>query len=85
MDRSQEERARNLVDELKKHSTDSGFCVIGGKVVVRRPAAVAIFQDAPTTYDETDLKNAIELGLLEKNQINGFVVNGWERYQRKKS
>jgi hypothetical protein len=85
MDSSQEERARRLVDELKNsHSSDIGFCLVGGKVVIRRPAAVAIFTDALTTFDETDLNNAVELGLLEKSQINGFVVNAWERYQRKK-
>ena len=48
--------------------------VMQGAVVIRCPGAS--FKDSPTTYDEADLKNAIELNLLEKRKMRADTFIG---------
>ena len=47
-----------------------------GIVVMRCPGSP--YADTPTTFDETDLENAISLGLLRKQRIVGSYE--WEYY-----
>lgn len=66
-----EQRARDMVKTLKGNC---GFVFYSGTVVAR--CAGAPYVDAPTPYDEIDLKNAIELGLLEKRKLTVSSVTG---------
>jgi hypothetical protein len=75
MQRYTEERARKMVKELKGDKDYSGFIVKSGIVVKCRSGSVRT--DAPTIYDETDLKNAIDLRLLEKRKVSGSVEWEW--------
>jgi len=81
MDDSEKERAQRLVDELKD-SFNCGLLLVEGKVVVRCHN-VRNFTDTATIFGEVDLKNAIELGLLEKREYRELIR--WEDYQPKKS
>jgi len=47
-----------------------------GIIVMRCPGSP--YTDTPTTFDETDLENAITLGLVRKQQIVGSYE--WEYY-----
>jgi hypothetical protein len=76
MDDSQRERAVDMVDQLKESATNCGLLLIQGIVAMRCPGSP--YTDTPTTFDETDLNNAISLGLLRKQQIVGSFE--WEYY-----
>jgi len=76
MDASQQERAIEMVDQLKHAGTNCGFLAIQATVVMRCPGSPCT--DTPTTFDETDLQNAISLGLVRKQKIVGSFE--WEYY-----
>jgi hypothetical protein len=81
MDDVQEHRARELVEEVKRR-TKCGLLTKQGTVVLRRPGSP--YTDEPlVTFDETDLHNAIALGLLEKQRIKGSFE--WEWYVAKET
>lgn len=67
MEKAQEERAHKLINRLEATGTDCGLLIIKGAVVLRCPDAP--YNDAPTTFAETDLQNAVALGLLEKRTM----------------
>jgi uncharacterized iron-regulated protein len=69
MDESQEERARDMVDQLKSCPPNYGLLVMGSVVVMRGPGTP--FHDSPTMFEEADLKNAIALGLLKERRMVG--------------
>jgi hypothetical protein len=76
MDGFQDERARNLVGELEREGINSGLLVLQGAVVLRR--SFAPYTDFPMAlFDETDLRNAVELDLLEKQKILGDPEWEW--------
>jgi hypothetical protein len=75
MEANKEKRARKLADELKNAGPNCGLVVTEGTVVMRRPGAPLM--DAPKlTYDEADLKNAVELSLLEKREMRADALSG---------
>jgi hypothetical protein len=75
MEADVEKRARRLVDELKNAGPNCGLVVMQGTVVMRRPGAPLM--DSPKlTYDEADLKNAVELNLLEKRKMRADALAG---------
>ncbi len=76
MDDSQKERAIEMVDQLKHAGTNCGLLAMQGIIVMRCPGSP--YTDTPTTFDETDLENAITLGLVRKQQIVGSYE--WEYY-----
>ena len=81
MDDTQKERALDMVNQLKHAAANCGLLVMQGIVVMRCPGSP--YTDTPTLFDETDLQNAITLGLLEKRKIVGSLE--WEYYVAKKS
>jgi hypothetical protein len=74
MDANQEKRARRLVDILESAGPNCGLIVMRGAVVMRCPGAP--FTDLPTIYDEADLKNAVQLNLLEKRKMRADALTG---------
>jgi len=70
-----------MVDQLKHASVNCGLLLVQGIVVMRCPGAP--YSDSPTLFDETDMQNAITLGLIEKRKIVGSLQ--WEYYLAKKS
>lgn len=76
MEDSQKERAIDMVAQLKESATNCGLLLIQEIVVMRCPGSP--YTDTPTTFDATDLKNAISLGLLRKQKIVGSYE--WEYY-----
>jgi hypothetical protein len=74
MEANKEKRARKLVDELENAGPNCGLLVINRAVVMRCPGKP--FTDLPTIYDKTDLKNAIELNLLEKRKMRADALTG---------
>ena len=81
MDDSQEERARELVEQLEKAGMNCGLLAVQGTVVLRCPGAP--YTDTPMMmFDETDLQNAVALDLLEKRKVTGSYE--WEWYALKK-
>ncbi|MGD0831827.1 MAG: hypothetical protein ABR907_12840 [Terracidiphilus sp.] len=76
MDAFQDERARRLVGELEREGKHSGLLVLKGAVVLR--CSGAPYTDFPIPlFDETDLRNAVELDLLEKQKILGDPEWEW--------
>lgn len=76
MDDAQEKRACEMVHQLKHAATNCGLMAVQEKVVMRCPGSP--YTDAPMLFDETDLKNAIALGLLKKQEVSGSF--NWEYY-----
>ena len=74
MEANKEKRARELVDELENADPNCGLLVINRTVVMRCPGKP--FTDLPTIYDKADLKNAIELNLLEKRKMQADALTG---------
>jgi hypothetical protein len=74
MNEFQRERARKLVDELRDAGIGCGLLFSSGVVVLRSPGSP--YFDTPTYFDEADLKNAVELDLLNKGEAIGN--NSWE-------
>jgi hypothetical protein len=74
MEANKEKRARKLVDELEIAGPNCWLLVMKGAVVIRCPGAS--FKDSPTIYDEADLKNAVELNLLEKRKMRADALAG---------
>ncbi len=74
MEAHMEKRARKLVSILESGGPDCGLLIIMGAVMMRRPDAP--FTDLPTIYDEADLKNAVELNLLEKRKMRADALTG---------
>lgn len=70
------ERAKEMVDHLKRAGLNSGFLIIGTTVVLRCPGSPYV--DTPTVYEESDLANAVDSGLLRKQKITGSFE--WEYY-----
>jgi hypothetical protein len=70
---AQKERARKLVKMLESAGDNHGLLVVQGNVVIRNGVQCT---DSPVMFDEADLKNAIALGLLQKNVVSGSV--NWE-------
>jgi hypothetical protein len=69
-----EKRARRLVNVLESAGPNCRLLVMWRTVVMRCPDAP--FADLPTIYDEGDLKNAVELNLLEKRKMRADAVTG---------
>ena len=69
-----EKRARGLVGILEGAGPNCGLIVMQGAVVMRCPGAP--LTDLPTIYDEADLKNAVELKLLEKRKMRADALPG---------
>jgi hypothetical protein len=79
----QEKRARKLVCELDHAGVSHGLIGVKGGVVMRGPGAP--YSDSPLiTFDESDLRNAVELGLLEKQTMHVNGKLGWEWYVSKR-
>lgn len=76
----QEQRARDLVKELERAGENCGLVPVQGIVVLRSPGSPYI--DVPMTFQEMDLLDAVELGLLEKQKVTGSYE--WEWYVEKK-
>ena len=74
MDHLQEERARELVEALRRAPLNSGLLVAHGTVVLRCPGAP--FTDTPMTFDESDLVNAAALGLFVKVKMTSHSADG---------
>jgi hypothetical protein len=78
----QEERARNLVKELKQAGLNCGLLAMQGAVVLRSPGAP--YTDAPMLmFDEVDLHSAIDLDLLDKRRVVGSYEWEWYVVKRK--
>lgn len=76
MNSFQDERARKLVEELEHEGIHTGLLIIQG-VVVRRCSG-APYSDFPMpSFDEADLRNAVDLGLLEMQKILGDPEWEW--------
>jgi hypothetical protein len=69
-----EKRARRLVDILESAGPNCRLLVIKGAVMMRSPGTPST--DLPTIYDEADLKNAVELKLLEKRKMRADALPG---------
>ena len=69
-----EKRARRLVDILESAAPNCGLIVMRGAVVMRCPCTA--FTDLPAIYDEADLKNAVQLNLLEKRKMQADTLTG---------
>jgi hypothetical protein len=87
MDANAEQRARDLVHLLRRDK-NCGAVLQGGKVLVPNPIAPTPSQYTPTPYGETDLRNAVELGLLEKTKATmssggGTKIEEFEWYRPK--
>jgi hypothetical protein len=76
MDDSREARAIDMVEQLKESATNCGLLMMQGIGVMRCPDSP--YTDTPTAFDETDLENAISLGLLRKQRTVGSYE--WESY-----
>jgi hypothetical protein len=75
MEADMEKRARGLVGILEGAGPNCGLMIMQGAVVLRCPGAS--FKDSPKlTYDEADLKNAVELNLLEKRKMRADALAG---------
>jgi len=73
-------RAQHMV-EILEVDRNSGFMPVAGKLVLR--SAGGLLSDSPTPYNENDLQNAVDLGLLEKRGAtltNASGENAWEWY-----
>ena len=80
MDDERRNRARELVKELEDAGLNSGLLMVQGTVMLRSPGAP--YNESPLLfYDESDLNNAIELSLLEKQRVTGSLT--WEWYVTK--
>jgi hypothetical protein len=75
MDGAQKQRARKLVEILKSAGDHCGLLMEQGNLVIRDGVHVT---DSPAMFNEVDLQNAIELGLLEHRKVSGSVT--WEWY-----
>jgi len=84
MDDSRKRRAYKLVKHLEAAGMNCGLLVAQGTVVLRCPGAP--YNDTPMmTFNETDLQNAVTLGLLEKQRMetHSFPLaasDEWEWY-----
>jgi hypothetical protein len=74
MEAHMEKRARRLTDILESAGPSSALLIMRGAIVMRCPDAPST--DLPTIYDEADLKNAVELNLLEKRKMRGDSLTG---------
>jgi hypothetical protein len=70
-----DKRAREMVEMLRAAGMNCGLLVQQGVVVLRRPGSP--YSDTPTKYDETDLKNAIALNLIEERTVSGTLDWHW--------
>ena len=76
MDKSQEQRANELAEELKEAGLNSGLLVMQGHVVLRSPGSP--YTDVPLLFfEEADLNNALSLGLVEKGSVVGSYNWDW--------
>ncbi len=82
MDQFHEARARDLVDQLESAGANRGLLVVQGAVVMRGPGA-PYSETLMVTFNETDLQNAIALGLLEKRKVTGSLEWDWYVAKRK--
>ena len=81
MDTLQEKRARELVKHLADAGINCGLLVVQRAVVLRGPGSPYV--DTPmVSFDQSDLQNAIDLGLLVKANVTGSYQ--WEWYVVKK-
>ena len=82
----EEERAREVVEQLKPAGLNCGLLAVQGTVVLRSPGAP--FTDTPMPlFNESDLRNAVALDLLEKQKMTATSATGsyeWEWYVTKK-
>ena len=69
-----EKRARRLVDVLESAGPNCRLLIMRRAVVMR--CSDAPFMDLPTIYDDADLKNAVELKLLEKRKMRADALPG---------
>jgi len=81
MDDLHKKRALELVRELERAGMNCGLSAVQGTVVLRCPGSV--YTGTPMMFDETDLDNAIALGLLEKRRLTTGSYE-WEMYAVKK-
>lgn len=75
MDGIQKGRAYKLAAMLNSAGDNHGLLMVQGHLVIRDGVLVA---DSPMMFEEADLLNAVELGLLEKYKVTGSV--SWEWY-----
>jgi hypothetical protein len=75
MDGTQKGSAYKLAAMLNKVGENHGILVIQGHLVIRDGVLV---EDSPMMFEETDLLNAVELGIVQKNKVEGSV--SWEWY-----
>ena len=76
MDVSQEQRAKELAKELKDAGHNCGLLLMQGQVVLRSPGSP--YSDVPLPFfEEADLSNALNLGLVEKKSMVGSYKWDW--------
>ena len=68
------EQARKLVQMLDRAGENHGILLVQGNLVIRNGV---LNEDAPLMFEPADLKNAIELGLLQENRVSGSVEWTW--------
>ena len=82
MNELRKERALELVKHLERAGMNCGLLAVQGTVVLR--CAGAPYTDTPVMmFDETDLRNGVALGLLERQKVTGIYK--WEWYRSKKA
>ena len=75
MDGMQKGRAYKLAARLNSAGDNHGLLMIQGHLLIRNGVLVT---DSPMTFEEADLLNAVELGIVQKNKVEGSV--SWEWY-----
>ncbi len=68
MNNDEIERAYTLRETLARYGVNHGLLLVQGNLVIRDGVNR---QDVPAMLDEADLRNAIELGLLQENHVSG--------------
>ena len=74
MEAHMEKRAPRMVGILENAGPNCGLIVMQATVELRCPGTP--FTDLPTMYNEADLKNAVELNLLEKRKMRADALTG---------
>ena len=62
------------MDILESAAPNCELIVMRGAVVTR--CSCTAFTDLPAIYDEADLKNAVQLNLLEKRKMQADTLTG---------
>jgi len=75
MDGTEKGRAYKLAGMLNKAGDHHGLLMVQGHLVIRDGVLV---EDSPMMFEEADLLNAVELGIVQKSNVSGSLK--WEWY-----